>query len=211
MSSRNRNYVVLFQKLKAKRARYVYEKILLSLLTSLIVSGALMSDMYVGVEYGAALSKTKIKDDFGSVKGDNDYKDIKRKFGAGSDGESKTQVTLSFISFDEKIFDNKNNDLIEIGIDAINKFEVTKNFYPFLKTGVDFGFMDIEGYNKNRIRELYFNIGVGISYKVIDHIYLVSGIDYVDRKWQNIEKIVTFARKKMLFQQEIQNLSPILV
>lgn len=162
-------------------------KILLSLLTSCMISGVAMADMYVGVEYGAAKNKTTMDDGSSSFTGDNDYSDVKLKIGTGDDGGIKGQMTLSFVSFDEAIFDNKNSDLVELGFDVIKEFEVTKEFYPFIKAGFGVGSMSVEGYSESSIREVSFNVGAGVSYKVVDHLYLIAGVDYVGRKWQDIE------------------------
>lgn len=162
-------------------------KILLSLIASCMISDAAMADMFVGVEYGMAINETTIEDDYDSFKGDNDYNDIKFKFGAGSDGGFKGQVTLSLISFDETVFDDENSDLIEIGMDVIKEFEVTKNFYPFLKIGMGVGSMDVEGYEDSSILEVSFNVGAGVSYKAIENLYILGGVDYIGRKWQDIE------------------------
>lgn len=167
-------------------------KILLSLLTSSMISGTAMADMYVGVEYGAATSQTTIESGSYSFEGDNDYSDIKFKFGAGSDGGFKAQVTLSLISFDEAVFDGKNSDLVEIGFDVIKEFEVTKELYPFIKAGVGYGAMSVEGYTESSIGEVSFNVGAGISYKAVEHLYIVGGVDYVGRKWQDIEYQTSF-------------------
>lgn len=106
---------------------------------------------------------------------------------AGEDGGFKGQVTLSLISFDEAVFDGENSDLIEIGFDVIKEFEVTSSFYPFLKAGVGFGSMDVEGYEDDSIYEVSFNLGAGVSFKATDSFYIIGGVDYVGRKWQDIE------------------------
>lgn len=163
-------------------------KILLSMLVSGLLSGTAIADgVYVGVEYGIGSNETEIDYGSGSFKADNDYNDLKFKLGAGEDGGFKGQVTLSFISFDEAIFDGENSDLIEIGFDVIKEFEVTSSFYPFLKAGVGYGFMDVEGYEDSSIYEMSFNVGAGVSYKAVDNLYLIGGIDYIGRKWQDIE------------------------
>jgi len=163
-------------------------KIILSLVTSCFISSVAMADFYVGLEYGAAKSEAQGEAaGYDSVTIDNNYKDIKLKIGTGSDGEFKFQAGLSFISLDEKLFDDSNSDLIEISVDAIKEFEVTKEFYPFLKAGVGVGSMSVEGYTEESIVEISFNVGAGVSYKAVEHLYLIAGVDYVGRKWQDIE------------------------
>ncbi|OHE17109.1 MAG: hypothetical protein A2540_01580 [Sulfurimonas sp. RIFOXYD2_FULL_37_8] len=163
-------------------------KILLSLLVSGLLSSAAMADgIYVGVEYGMASNETEVDDGSASYKGDNDYKDFKFKVGYGEDGGFKGQIGLSFISFDETVFDDENSDLIEVGFDVIKEFEVTKNFYPFVKIGFGVGSMSVDGYEDSSIYEVSFNVGAGISFKATDNLYLIGGVDYVGRKWQDIE------------------------
>lgn len=141
----------------------------------------------VCIEYGIGSNETEMDNGSASVKIDNDCNDLKFKLGAGEDGGFKGQVTLSFISFDEAVFDGENSDLIEIGFDVIKEFEITKSFYPFLKAGVGFGSMDVEGYEDSSIYEVSFNVGAGVSFKATDNFYLIGGVDYVGRKWQDIE------------------------
>lgn len=164
-------------------------KILAGLLVSGMLSSAVIADgIYVGVEYGMGSNETEHEiDGFGASTYDNNYDDIKFKLGAGSDGGFKGQVTLSLISFDETVFDDENSDLIEIGFDVIKEFEVTSSVYPFLKAGFGYGMMDVEGYTEDSIYEVYFNVGAGVSYKATDNLYLIGGVDYVGRKWQDIE------------------------
>ncbi len=165
-------------------------KILLSLLASSAITGAAMADMYMGVEYGAA-NNTTTQDLTGayngSFEGDNNYKDVKFKLGGGTNGEVKFQGTLSLISYDETVFDDTNKDLIEFGFDIIKEFEVTPSFYPFLKIGIGAGTMDVVGYTEDSMLGVSVNVGAGVSYKVVDHLYLLAGVDYVARKWQDIE------------------------
>lgn len=163
------------------------KKLLFGLVISSMISSVAIADMYVGIEYGFAKNETTIDDGGFSFSGDNNYKDIKLKVGAGNDGEFKGQMTLSFVSFDEAVFDGENSNLIELGFDVIKEFEVTKEFYPFLKAGFGVGSMSVDGYEESNIYEMSFNVGAGISYKAVDHLYLIGGVDYVGRKWQDIE------------------------
>ncbi|MFA6144980.1 MAG: hypothetical protein WCW84_12395 [Sulfurimonas sp.] len=161
------------------------------LAATLLASGLMAADsgIYVGVEYGAAKNTHEFTtdDSYGSSTYDNDYKDIKFKFGSGTDGGTKYQGTLSLISYTDPIFDNTNKDLMEFGFDIIKEFEVTSSFYPFLKIGMGVGTMTVEGYSQDKILGVSVNAGAGISYKVVDHLYLLAGVDYVLRKWQDIE------------------------
>ncbi|MGD9655043.1 MAG: outer membrane protein [Sulfuricurvum sp.] len=165
-------------------------KILLGLAASSLVASAAMADVYVGVEYGAA-SNTEEWEWTGASNGtreyDNDYRDIKLKIGGGEDGGVKVQATLSFIKFDDIVFDATNKDYIEVGVDLIKEFEVNKNVYPFIKGGLGVGSMDVEGYNQSSILAVSVNVGAGVSFKATDNFYFVGGIDYVYRDWQDIE------------------------
>ena len=165
-------------------------KILLGLAASSLVASAALADVYVGVEYGVA-SNTTEKEYTGLVNRtydyDNNYKDIKLKVGAGEDGGVKLQGTLSFISYDETSFDKTNKDYIEFGLDLIKEFEVNKQFYPFIKGGMGVGAMDVEGYTEDSILAVSFNLGAGLSFKATDNISLLAGVDYVYRKWQDVE------------------------
>jgi len=160
------------------------------LAATLLASGLMAADsgIYVGVEYGTAKNSTTF--DFssvGSANVDNNYKDVKFKLGGGTDGGTKYQGTLSLISYDEAIFDDTNKDLMEFGFDMIKEFEVAPSVYPFLKIGIGAGTMDVVGYNEDSILGVSFNVGAGVSYKVVDHLYLLAGVDYIARKWQDIE------------------------
>jgi len=176
-------------------------------LAGLLASGLMAADsgLYVGAEYGAAKNSTTIDFDGGSIDGDNDYKDVKLKIGGGTDGGFKYQGTVSFISFDEYVFSDKSKKTTEFGFDLIKEFEVTPSVYPFIKAGFGVGSMDVEGYTEDSILGVSFNIGAGISYKVIDHLYLLAGVDYVARKWQDIEyydgsSTVTLSTKDSAFK-----------
>lgn len=162
----------------------------MGLAASSLVASAAMADVYVGVEYGAA-SNTHEREVTGAGSGtseyDKDYSDIKLKIGGGEDGGVKVQATLSFIEYDESIFDNTNKDYIEVGLDLIKEFEVNKNVYPFIKGGLGVGSMDVEGYSESSITGVSLNLGAGLSFKATDNFYLVGGVDYVYRKWQDIE------------------------
>lgn len=162
-------------------------------LAVLIASGLMAADsgVYLGVEYGVAKNSTTQDFDNGSAttsyEDDNNYKDIKVKIGGGRDGGVKFQGSLSFITFDEYVFSYASKETIELGFDIIKEFEVTPSVYPYIKAGFGVGFMDVEGYSEDSIAGVSFKIGAGVSFKVVDHLYLLAGIDYVGRKWQDIE------------------------
>ena len=154
------------------------------------MASAALADVYVGVEYGAASNKTETTFSTSSLESgkiDNDYSDVKLKVGLGEDGGVKFQATLSMIEFDKATFDDTNKEYVEVGFDLIKEFEVTPQFYPFIKGGMGVGAMDVEGYNESKMYAVSLNLGAGVSYKAVEHVYLVAGLDYVYRKYQDIE------------------------
>lgn len=166
-------------------------KIILGLLASSLVASSVFADVFVGVEYGMTSSTTEVEADVNGYRAsgevDNDYKDIKLKVGAGEDGGIKVQAYLSFISYDEYIFDNSNKDYTEIGVELIKEFEVSSNLYPFIKGGVGVGAMEVDGYSEDNILAVSFNFGGGLAFKATENISLIAGVDYVYRKWQDVE------------------------
>lgn len=159
------------------------------LLAAMLTSGLMAADsgLYMGVEYGKSTNDQKFTVDSYSATLENDYSDLKFKIGGGTDGDVKFQGTLSMISYTDSIFDSSHKDLMEFGFDVIKEFEVSPAFYPFLKIGLGVGSMDVDGYTDDKILAVSFNLGAGISYKVIDHLYVLAGVDYVGRKWQDIK------------------------
>lgn len=164
-------------------------KIIKGLLVGSILACSAFADVYVGVEYGQVGNTDELTADGGStsVTQDNKYSDLGVKLGFGTDGDWKMQLRFSKIAYDKVIFDSTHKDLNEFGLDIIKEFEVSKNAYPFIKIGIGYGKMNVDGYSESSIGEVSVNGGVGISYKAIEHLYLVAGVDYVYRKWQDIE------------------------
>ncbi len=163
-------------------------KTLMTLLVGSVLASSAFADVYVGVDYGSVGNTDKRTiDNASSATQDNQYSDLGVKLGFGTDGDWKMQFKLSKISYDKAIFDETNKELTEFGFDFIKEFEVSKSAYPFIKFGMGVGSMDVVGYSEPTIKEASLNGGVGISYKAIDHLYLIAGVDYVYRKWQDIE------------------------
>ena len=161
--------------------------VLATLFASSVISSAAMADVYMGVEYGAANSTETQKDYTGSTDYKNNYSDLKFKIGGGSEDGIKFQAYFSKIDYAEGEFIvEEANSLYEFGFDIIKEFEATSSIYPFLKVGMGAGVMDTEITVDGYAREVSFNIGAGVSYKVIDHIYILAGVDYVYRKWNDI-------------------------
>ncbi|WP_434581347.1 hypothetical protein MLC52_03625 [Sulfurimonas sp. NW15] len=158
-------------------------------LASLLVLGATsaMAGMYVGIDFGVNSNTDKVTGaSSGSWK--NKYKDFSVKIGTGKDGDWKGQLRLSRISYNETIFDATHKTLIEFGGDTIKEFtlESVKNLYPYVKIGLGVGSMSVDGYSDSSISEVSFNAGVGVSYKALENVYLIAGVDYVGRKWQDV-------------------------
>jgi len=152
----------------------------------LSVSSIAMADVYVGVDYGINSNTDTAT---GRVNGsqENSYSDLSIKVGYGIDGDWKTQLRLSKISYDKTIFDDSHKNLTELGVDAIKEFSIHsyKGLYPYLKVGLAYGSMDVDGYDDSSIGEVSFNVGAGVSYKVVNHLYVVGGVDYVGRRWSD--------------------------
>ena len=111
------------------------------------------------------------------------------KVGGGRDGGWKSQIRLSHISYDKAIFDNSNKTLTEFGMDIIKEFSIDSigNLYPYIKAGLGFGSMSVDGFSKSSIAEVSYKAGIGLSYKAINHLYIIAGVDYVGRKWQDLQ------------------------
>ncbi|WP_428737453.1 outer membrane beta-barrel protein [Sulfurimonas sp.] len=148
-----------------------------------------MADVYIGVDYGATSNTTEIIGGTNDVDETNKYKDISVKLGIGEDGDWKGQIRVSSLSYDKTIFDSSHKKLIEVSFDGIKEFEIqsVQNLYPFIKFGFGIGSMSIDGYSESSITSASFNLGVGISYNVIDHINLIGGVDYIGRSWQDVQ------------------------
>lgn len=160
---------------------------------TLLVTGLMAADsgFYIGAEYGASKNSTTI--DYSnhfitshSFERDNNYKDIKVKMGAGTDGGFKYQATVSFISYDENLFTFSNEQITEYGFEIIKELQAITSIYPFIKVGFGINYMDSGMYDEEKTRGVAYNIGAGFSYKATDHIYLLAGVDYIHRQWQDI-------------------------
>lgn len=162
------------------------------------LTGALMaeSSFYVGLDVGKADNTDKItsKSDTNSatVKNDNSYSDIKIKLGIEADIGTDFQLIFSKIDYSNGLLNNNTGpkyytgtQLYEIGLDIIKKFELTSSFSPFIKLGVGYGYMDSQFPEYGDVNEFSTNFGVGLSYKVIEHIYALAGVDYIYRHWSN--------------------------
>jgi Outer membrane protein beta-barrel domain len=156
-------------------------------LATLLATGlmAAESGFYIGLDAGQANNTDKSTTQGTTFKYKNNYSDVKFKLGIEDEG-TKFQVTFAKIDYQNGVFyASEGNILYEVGIDVIKEFEVTPSVYPFLKLGVGYGKMDTKRAAYGTINEISSNIGVGLSYKIVDHLYALAGVDYVYRHWND--------------------------
>ena len=109
------------------------------------------------------------------------------KYIYGKDGSSKYQVRLSYNHYFDPIFDDKNQDLYDLGFDYIHEFGAQYDIYPYVKVGVGLGTMSVDNVSQSHINAISFNAGFGISFRLPEHFYLVTGFEYLGRSWQDIK------------------------
>ncbi len=145
------------------------------------------SDMYVGVDIlKNSHSLSAEISGYGSGDIDVDSSSFKIKLGTVSDNGWRVQGYLEFITYDETLFDNTNDSLMEFGVDIIKGFEVTPEFSPFIQAGAGFGFMSIEDATEDSISEFSLKVGAGVMYKVVPAFELIAGVDFQYRSWQDL-------------------------
>lgn len=152
------------------------------------LTGALMAEtsFYVGLDFGKADNTDKITSEGVTFKNDNSYSDSKIKLGIEADVGTNFQLTFSKIDYKNGVFyGSTGTKLYEVGLDVIKEFELTSSFSPFIKLGVGYGYMDSQLPEYGDVNEFSTNFGVGLSYKVIEHIYALAGVDYIYRHWSN--------------------------
>lgn len=174
------------------------------LVTAGIVASALLltnasadTKWYAGVELGMASNTIKAENSSGGNSDfDNDYKDLKFVVGKGTGDNWYTQLYLSKVTFDDGVCYTTNgvtadfcfdDEMMEIGVEAIKKFEVSNNLLPFIKFGLGVGSRDAEGLDESSISSVGLAIGAGLDFKVNESISLLGGIDFGYRKYQDIE------------------------
>lgn len=158
---------------------------------SLLTTSALAqeSGLYVGLDLSTSSNTFTLKNASTGATADfdDDSDGFKLKFGAaGSDGW-RVQGYYQHETYDETIFDNKNDVLNEIGIEIIKGFEVTPEFSPFIQVGVGTGWMDVEGYSDNTMNSVSVKIGGGVMYKITPSFEAIAGVDFQARKWQDVQ------------------------
>ena len=113
------------------------------------------------------------------------------KYAYGKDGNRKYQGCITYYHYSDPLFDDSNKDLYDMSFDFIQEFDAQHNIYPYLKIGLGLGSMPIDNASKSNITSLSFNAGFGISFKLPEHFYLVTGFEYLGRSWQDIKYTTT--------------------
>ncbi|MBN2815074.1 MAG: outer membrane beta-barrel protein [Campylobacterales bacterium] len=169
------------------------KKIILStvLSTTFLTSAAFCEEktsMYVGLDYQMRSNSLTFESSGISVSEKDDSKAFKLKFGTNSSENGwRLQGYLKREIYDIPIFDNTHDTLIEFGFDVIKCFEVTPEFSPFLQVGLGYGFMNVDGYSQDIIKELNFKFGAGMMYKISPAVEFLVGVDYQAKQWQDVE------------------------
>ena len=165
--------------------------------TLLLTNASADTKWYAGVELGSASNTIKAENSSGGNSDfDNDYKDLKFVVGKGTGDNWYTQLYLSKVTFDDGVCYTTNgvtadfcfdDEMMEIGVEVMKKFEVSNNLLPFVKFGLGVGSRDAEGLDESSISSVGLAIGAGLDFKVNESISLLGGIDFGYRKYQDIE------------------------
>ena len=161
-------------------------------LTALFSTQALAEDsnMYVGIDIlKNSHSLTADISGYGSGSADIDSGSFKVKLGTVTNDGWRVQGYLELLTYDQTLFDDTNDALMEFGLDVIKGFEITPEFTPFIQAGVGFGFMSIEEATEDSISEFSIKIGAGVAYKIVPAFELIAGIDFQYRSWQDLTLI----------------------
>jgi opacity protein-like surface antigen len=151
-------------------------------------AGALMaeSSFYVGFDFAKADNTDKVTTQGVSLKNDNAYNESKIKLGTKTDEGVDFQLIFSKINYnDGVIYGSTGTKLYEVGIDVIKEFELTSSLSPFIKLGIGYGKMNTLSSAYGDVNEISTNVGAGLSYKIMEHMYAIAGVDYVYRHWNN--------------------------
>ena len=157
--------------------------------TLLLTNASADTKWYAGVEVGSASNKEKAEDSYGdSITRDNNYKDIKFVVGKGTGDDWYTQLYLSKITYDEIHWFSKDEDAIEIGVEAMKQFKVHEKVYPFLKFGLGIANMDTNTLvEDSSISAVSLTLDAGVDFKVTENISILGGLDYNYKSWQDVE------------------------
>lgn len=144
--------------------------------------------LYIGADYGYVSNAQSSTGVYGGTYSNN-YSDIKLKAGYSISGY-KVQLTYSMIEYTLSPFtflEDNATSLVEYGVDFIKDFKMTELMSQFIKLGVGYGVMDLQGsVESTSITQKSVNIGIGVLYNVYDIVELIGGVDYSVRKWQDI-------------------------
>ncbi len=142
------------------------------------------TDVYMGLDVSGSLQTVK-----GGVTSNLREKSqaAKLKIGFGEDDSFKYQFHLDYVRFNDPLFDNKNQALYETAFDFIKELHAQEDISPYVKLGLGYGFMPIDGASKKNIGEVVTTAGLGISFKTMEALYVVTGFDYTYRFWQDVK------------------------
>jgi opacity protein-like surface antigen len=143
----------------------------------------------VGVSFGYGLNDDEISLGSSSRTEENKYTDISLLFGTGEDGGFKIEGRLGIISYSETIYNPDSSTLFEIGVDGIKEWQIDEMFFPYLKAGLSGGYISLDEnyYDSPLAASFSLNAGLGLSIKATDKMNVVVGVDYVYRKWQDVD------------------------
>ncbi len=149
------------------------------------------SDMYIGLDLIA--SNNTITKTIGAFESEaeNDSSGFKLKLGATLDDGWRLQGYYLNETYDKPLIDAKNDTLNEMGLDIIKGFTLTPQFAPFVQAGIGYGWMDINGYNKDAINSFGIKLGAGVMYKVTTTLEVIAGLDLQVRGWEDIAVLNT--------------------
>ena len=151
---------------------------------SCFLTSLMATDVYMGLDVSGALQTVK-----GGITSNlrEASQTAKLKIGFGEDDSFKYQFHLDYVRFNDPLFDDNNQVLLESAFDFIKEFRAQEDISPYVKLGVGYGFMPIDGASKKSIKEVMSSAGMGISFKTMDELYVVTGFDYMYRFWQDIK------------------------
>jgi len=167
--------------------RYIAPLILGAVLTGAPASA--QSDLYLGVDLLSSSNSFDVYDSgYPTSDVSNSSKAFKIKLGfQGYDGW-RMQGYYLYENFDEPLFDDRNDELSEIGVDFIKAFGAGPGISPFIQFGLGVGWMDLAPsyYYEDSIGEYSAKIGAGVIFWLSPAIDLVAGIDLQQRWWEDI-------------------------
>ena len=170
--------------------RYIVPLILGAALTGAPASA--QSDLYLGVDLLSSSNSFDIYDSgYPTSDVSNTSKAFKIKLGfQGYDGW-RMQGYYLYENFDEPLFDDRNDELGEIGVDFIKAFGAGPGIAPFIQFGLGVGWMDLNDippyyYDDTSVGEYSAKVGAGVIFWLSPAIDLVAGIDLQQRWWGDI-------------------------